>query len=145
MNELKYSDAPDDWAICYQNDCPLADQCLRRAVARLAPSELTHHATVLPAAREGDHCCLFATAEPVTIARGMRRMLPRAAHGELQEAHKGLYAIFGSAPHYYRYRSGHYPITPSQQQRVASLFSRLGFKEPPRFDTLSEEFFFPKP
>ena len=145
MKELKYSDAPHDWAICFQNDCPLAKRCLRHAVARLAPAGLTHHVTVLPTAREGDHCRLFATAEPVKIARGMRRMLPRAAHGELQEVRKGLYAIFGSMPHYYRYRNGRYPITPQQQQSVAALFSRLGFKEPPRFDTTDEDFYFPMP
>ena len=96
MKKLSYKDAPRDWAICFQNDCPLSDRCLRHAVAQLAPSTLTHHVTVLPAARQGDQCSLFASTEPVRIARGMTGIMKGIPSGKATDLRKELYNIFGS-------------------------------------------------
>lgn len=143
MQQLTYSLAPRDWAICFQDDCPMKDTCLRYAIACLAPAGLTHHSTVLPAARQDDHCSLFASKEPVQLAHGMKRLLPRAAHGELSKLREGMYAIFGSTSQYYRYRRGEWPITPEQQRRVEQLLSKYGFKCPPHFDSITTEYYFP--
>ena len=145
MKELTYYQAPHDWAICFQDDCPLKDTCLRHAIARLAPDSLTHHSIVLPAARHGDRCSLFATKEPVQFARGMKSLLPRAARGELRLLREGLYAIFGSTSRYYLFREGKYPITPQQQQSIQALFRRHGINSAPHYDSIIEEFYFPKP
>ena len=145
MQQLTYSLAPHDWAICFQDDCPMKDTCLRYAIARLAPTGITHHVTVLPTARQGDHCTLFATKEPVQIARGMKNLLPRAARGELKRLHEGLYAIFGCKSRYYIYREGKYPITPQQQQSIEALFRRHDINRMPNYDSITEEFYFPKP
>ena len=145
MQKLTYSLAPDEWAICFQNDCPMKNTCLRYAIARLAPADITHHVTVLPAARQDDHCTLFATKEPVQIAHGMKALLPRAAHGELRKLHQGLYAIFGSTSRYYLFREGKYPITPQQQQRITALFRQHGITSEPHYDSVTTEYFFPKP
>ena len=142
---LTYSLAPHDWAICFQDDCPMKDTCLRRAVARLAPPTLTCHITVLPTARQGDHCPHFATAEPVKIARGMTRLLPRAPQGELSDLREALYALFGSVSHFYRYREGRYPITPQQQRRVEELFRSHGIEKAPVYDQVNSEYYFPEP
>ena len=109
MNHLSYSDAPHNWAICFQDECPLAATCLRHAVALLAPDGLTHHHTVLPAAREAAPCRLYVEARPVVIARGMthifddvrpadvpalrERMKPRYRQWKAQ---KYLVAVFSS-------------------------------------------------
>lgn len=143
MQQLTFSLAPHNWAICFQDDCPMKDTCLRYAIARLAPADLTRHVTVLPAARQGDRCSLFATKEPVEIAHGMMHLLPRAAGGELSKLREGMYAIFGSTSQYYRYRRGEWPITPEQQRRVANLLLKHGFKRPPRFDSITTEYYFP--
>ena len=143
MKKLSYKDAPRDWAICFQNDCPLSDHCLRHAVALLAPPTLTHHTTVLPAAREGDHCRLFATAEPVRLARGMKGIMTGIPSGTATDLRQGLYAIFGSCPHFYRYRKGDYPITPEQQERVAALFHKHGITTEPHYDKTTLSYYFP--
>ena len=143
MQQLTYSLAPYNWAICFQDDCPMKDTCLRYAIARLVPADIHHHNTVLPSARQGDHCSLFATKEPVQMAHGMKALIPRAAHGELSQLREGLYAIFGSTSQYYRYRRGEWPITPEQQRRVAQLFMKHGIKRPPHFDSITDEYYFP--
>ena len=145
MLQLSYSLAPHDWAICFQYDCPMKDTCLRHAIALQAPANLTHHATVLPAARQGDHCTLFATAEPVKIARGMKRMLSSDGYGVQSAIRHGLFGIFGSRSRYYRYRDGEYDITPEQQQRVIDYLRRYGFKSNEPFDHYTTQYYFPKP
>ena len=144
MPTLTYSLAPYDWAICFQHDCPLAGTCLRHAVALLAPADLKKHVTVLPTAREGDTCSLFATAEPQRIARGMKRLLIPGSHGNSSEVRHGLFNIFGSRSHYYRYRNGEYDNTPEMQERVLRLLKRHGYKGQEPFDTYTTQFYFPK-
>jgi hypothetical protein len=142
---LTYSLAPHNWAICFQGDCPLKDTCLRYAIGQLAPADLTHHATVLPAARQGDHCTLFATKEPVRIARGMTRLLAPGSTGQESVIRQGLFSLFGSRTHYYRYRNGDYDITPEQQERVITYLRRFGYEGSEPFDHYTTTYYFPKP
>lgn len=143
MTTLSYQDAPHDWAICFQDDCPLCDRCLRHAVAQLAPAGLTHHATVMPAAREGDSCRLFVTAEPVRMGRGMKGILTGIPSGLAMSIRQGLYAIFGSCPHFYRYRAGRYLVTPNQQARIVALFRKHGITTEPHYDETTYTYYFP--
>ena len=143
MKELDFSLAPKDWAICFQNDCPLKDTCLRYAIGNLAPATLTHHATVLPAAREGDRCSLFATKEPVCIARGMEGLFAGVRAGDIPEMRSRLFRIFGSRAHFYRYRKGDYVITPEQQALVEQLFREYGYTQSIPYDLVTRDFYFP--
>lgn len=143
MQDLTYSLAPQDWAICFQHDCLLSDNCLRHAIAQLAPPGLTHHTTVLPAARQDDHCRLFATKEPVRIARGMKRLLVSRSTGLASTIRKGLFDIFGSRSQYYRYRDGEYDISPEQQARVISHLQIFGYQNDEPFDNYNEQYYFP--
>ena len=143
MQELTYSLAPDEWAICFQHDCPMAEACLRHAVGLLTPATLTQHITVLPGAREGDRCCLFASKEPVRMVRGMRRLLRGLPAEKLMALRHALYDIFGSQPQYYRYRNGRFVITPILQERVAQLFRAHGIDHEPEYDAASLEYYFP--
>ncbi len=144
MKKLTYKDAPHDWAICFQHDCPLCDRCLRHAVALLVPPTLTHHVTVLPAAREADRCRLFATTEPARIARGMTNLLPSEGSERITAIRHGMYSIFGSQTQYYRYRRGDYDIDPEQQKRVSRLFKKYGFTGEVHYDETRMDHYFPK-
>ena len=143
MQELTYSLAPDDWALCFHHDCPLAEACLRHAVGLLAPVGLAQHATVLPGALQGDGCSLFASKEPVRMVRGMRHLLRGLPPEKLMALRHALYGIFGSQPQYYRYRNGRYVITPVLQERVAQLFRMHGIDREPEYDAASLEYYFP--
>ncbi|MBQ9294822.1 MAG: hypothetical protein IJ219_07855 [Bacteroidaceae bacterium] len=145
MKPLSYSDAPTDWAVCLQDDCPLAQNCLRRTIGRMMPEGTLQHAIVLPAAREGDRCRLFAQAEPVQIAHGMSHLLDGLPSGLASTLRHRLYDIFGSKPQFYRFREGRYAISPEQQARVAALFTEYGITAKPQYDSTTEEFYFPHP
>ena len=107
------------------------------------PADTLQHNTVLPAARQGNQCRLFASAEPVQMAYGMKELLPRAAHGEIRSLRQEIYDLFGSRSQFYRFREGQYPVTPEMQARIAELFQRHGITEKPHYDRLAEEYYFP--
>ena len=140
--QLQFSDIPHDWAICVQHDCPLAGSCLRHHAGTLAPDDLKHRDCVLPGARSADGCALFVEDQPVRLAHGMKGLLAGVSYKDVHALHKHLYGIFGSTSQYYRYRDGRWPISPRQQERVAALFRKFGFKGEPRFDSYSEGYYF---
>ena len=145
MKNLAYADAPHDWALCFQNECPLHDTCLRYAVGRLMPSNVTHHETVLPTAREEGNCCHYVEAKRVVMAQGMTDLFKGLPRWEAEELRKRVKAYFGSHMRFYRYRSGLYPITPEMQERIAHIFNDFKPGLQPHFDNISETFHFPKP
>ena len=141
---LHFSDIPHDWAICFQQDCPLADTCLRHHAAMLAPESLRYHNTVLPGARNAETCTLFAEDKPVRIARGMKSMFPTEQSWLDKRLRAEVISIFGSRAQYYRYRVGDYTVSPEQQLRVAEAFRALGIKQEPRYDQTFLQYYFPK-
>jgi hypothetical protein len=134
MKELSFSDAPYNWAICFQTDCPLGSTCLRLRVAELAPKDKMRHVMVMPSAREGDHCREFVSAEPVRMAWGLRATFSRVKSYHYQEMRPMLESHFGSHTTFYRYFNGLRPITPQHQEWIASLLHRFGYDAPLRFD-----------
>ena len=143
MTEFTFKEVPRNWAICYQSDCPLAETCLRRHAAKLAPATLEQHATVLPAARQGEKCHLFVADEPVVVARGMTKIFGDVKAYDVPRLRNVLEGCFGSRAQYYRYRAGRYEITPRQQERVAAVFRYFGYAQPPVYDQTSVRYFFP--
>ena len=134
MKQLSFTDAPHDWAICFLNNCPLAETCLRRRVAELAPPTLKHHEIVLPAAREDGQCSLFVPAELVHMAWGMKNTFTHVKSYHYQEMRPMLEGYFGSHSTFYRYYNGLRPITPKQQAWIANLLRRFGYDAPLHFD-----------
>jgi hypothetical protein len=110
----------------------------------LAPESLTDHAVVLPAARKGDGtCCAFVVNQPVQLAFGMKQLFKDVPVADVRELRQHVLNVFSSKSRYYRYRSGQYPITTSQQARVARLFDKYAGTAVPHYDRLEEGYEFP--
>ena len=145
MKELTYTDAPGNWALCFQNDCPMCDTCLRYAVGKLTPASVTRHKTVLPTARREDGCRHYVEAKRVLIARGMTNLYKDLKRWEAEELRSRVKRCFSSRMQYYRHRKGIYPITPEMQANIARIFSDFKPGLQPHFDDLTETFYFPAP
>lgn len=134
MKELSFSDAPHNWAICFQTDCPLSSTCLRRRIAELAPENMMRHVMVMSSARKGEQCREFVSAEPVRMGWGMKSTFAGVKSYHYQEMHPLLESYFGSHTTFYRYYNGLRPITPDHQAWIAKLLKRFGYNAPLRFD-----------
>ncbi|MBR1664670.1 MAG: hypothetical protein IJ699_00355 [Bacteroidaceae bacterium] len=142
MKELSFSDAPHNWAICFQTDCPLSSTCLRHRVAELAPEHMMRHVMVMPSAREGEQCREFVSAEPVRMGWGMKSTFAGVKSYHYQEMRPLLESYFGSHTTFYRYYNGLRPITPDHQAWIAKLLKRFGYNAPLRFDREEEVYDF---
>ncbi|MBQ8938429.1 MAG: hypothetical protein IJ142_07895 [Bacteroidaceae bacterium] len=142
MKELSFSDAPHNWAICFQTDCPLGPTCLRHRVAELAPEHMMRHVMVMPSAREGEQCREFVSAEPVRMGWGMKSTFAGVKSYHYQEMRPLLESYFGSHTTFYRYYNGIRPITPDHQAWIAKLLKRFGYNAPLRFDREEEVYDF---
>ncbi len=142
MKNLSFSDAPHNWAICFQTDCPLGSTCLRRRIAELAPEHMMRHVMVMPSAREGEQCREFVSAEPVRMGWGMKSTFAGVKSYHYQEMRPLLESYFGSHTTFYRYYNGIRPITPDHQAWIAKLLKRFGYKAPLRFDREEEVYDF---
>ena len=143
--ELSYADVPDEWALCFQDDCALRDSCLRFRMGLLMPDTVTLHNVVLPHARRTGACTLYADGQPVQLAWGMRGLFANVPEWKAKAIRAELYDLFGSRAQYFRYRNGRYPITPERQAQVAQLFSQHGISTPPRFDAVQAAICFQLP
>ena len=145
MKDLTYADAPHNWALCFQNECPLHDTCLRYAVGTLMPANVTHHEVVLPSARKAEGCSHYVEVKRVVLARGMKNLFNGLSRWEAEELRRRVKACFHSHMQFYRYRSGLYPLTPDMQDHITHIFNTFKAGLLPRFDTTTEAFYFPKP
>ena len=143
MKTLSYSDAPKDWAVCMQADCPMADSCLRRSVALMMPASVKERLCVMPSARKGDKCKLFATNQPVRLAWGMTRLFEHVRWQDKRAMRQDLIAIFGERMRYYRFRKGRWPLSPDMQAAIARVMKDYGYAEEPRFDHTELCYYFP--
>ena len=38
--EIQFKDVPSDWAVCFNNDCPLKEECMRYQVGLVMPDDV---------------------------------------------------------------------------------------------------------
>jgi hypothetical protein len=142
MKELNYSDIPHTWAVCFQNDCPMAQQCLRYHAAQLLPADQKTHNTVLQTARNDESCQLYVADQPVKVAYGMTKLFSGLKPWVASDLRHQVEVVFGSLAQYYRYRGGRYPISPKQQALIADIFARNGLPTTLNFDRIEEKYYF---
>lgn len=144
MKKIHYSEMPGDWAVCWVNNCPQADECLRHESHIQFPSELKEHVCVLPQACTQDgHCPMFVTNAPSTLAWGMRGLLNRVRIADQPRIRRELIALFGDRRRYYRFREGRWVISPQMQTAIALILRRNGYAAEPQFDRTTCETYFP--
>lgn len=143
MTTLRYSDIPDQWALCMQADCPMASRCLRYHAASVLPKHVRQHVMVLPSARTADGCKSFVADQPQQVAYGMSRITEGMNPWLARDVHADLFELFGSRATFYRKSYGS-PIAPDMQERVAAVLRSHGVSAPPRFDRVEEAYYFPE-
>lgn len=134
MSQINYKEVPYYWALCFQDDCPMASTCLRFAAGEQIPEQLTQHMAVMKGARNGTTCSMYREMKLVTIAYGMTNLfngLPREVAIGMRNK---VMNLFGSRAHYYRYRAGKYPIAPDIQEKINQIFRKYNIKHPAKFD-----------
>ena len=143
--ELKYEDVPRGWAICPNDGCPRASECLRHRAYTLSPSTEKQRLCVMPGAWLGGECSEFAEDSPKLLAWGMKAIFNDIPKWKAAVIRHELFSLFGAERTFYRFRRGEYVITPEQQQEIADLFARHGITAPRHYDYAFMAYYFPSP
>lgn len=71
INEPQYETMPEHYLLCYNDDCPLADECLHRLAARSGQQKDEVVTAVNPVRCSGKSCCYYKPNKVATMAYGM--------------------------------------------------------------------------
>ena len=140
--ELFRKKATGDYNVCYANQCPLKERCLRYLVGQQMPDDRFYYSCVNHRYRDvgTERCPLYRNSKKVTFAKGMMNIfnldMPRRV-----ELHVRLNIIGRHCrTYYYEYRNGSRLISPKIQEEIRNLFREAGWKEEVQFDSYVEDY-----
>ena len=134
--EPNYETMPEHYTLCFNDDCPLADDCLHRLATRSGRQKDELVTAVNPVRCNGKSCRHFKQNKMVTLAYGMVDSFHEIKADDIAALRNTLIDHFGRGSYYLR-RNGLRPITPQEQQYISSTFRKYGYEV--KFDRFEEE------
>ena len=140
---LTFRDAPAGYALCFNHDCPLCDQCMHYYMGRLAPDSMTSGNAIYPAAWKDGTCRHFAKTVKVPFAWGFDGLYKNLSGYKVSMARKALREHLGrGASAYYRIHNGEKLLAPAQQQDILDFMAKFGSTEGLHFDNYVDQYDF---
>ena len=140
--EIFRAKAKDGYTVCFAEQCPLREQCLRFLVGQYIPDTKSTYHCVNPRYQDvaTEQCTLFRNSEKVKFAKGMKNIfnadMPRKVEPFVRQRLIGLHC----RTYYFEYRRGARLIPPAVQEEVRSLFREVGWTEEVHFDGYVEDY-----
>jgi hypothetical protein len=140
--ELFRKEAESGYTVCFAEQCPLKEHCLRYLVGRQMPDTKSFYHCVNPRYQDAgtERCSLFRSSKKVMFAKGMMHIfnadMPRRVEPFVRRRLIGIHC----RTYYYEYRNGTRLISPAIQEEVRSLFREAGWNEEIRFDSYVEDY-----
>ena len=140
--ELLIKKAQEGYTVCYVDECPLRNQCLRWLVGQHMPQTCNSYRCVNPHF-EGvatTECPMYRSDQKVRYAKGMTRIFTGNMPKRLEPAVR--YGIIGQTnrTYYFEYRNGSRLIPPVLQENIRKLFRDNGWTEEVKFDGYVEDY-----
>ena len=139
---LNWKDVPDKWALCFKEDCPLHEGCLRWHAGQAAPEEVTVCNCVTPHALKDGQCTQFASTQKVRYARGFSTIYDKVLKADFTPLRLQLTTMLSGKRYYYEYKRGERRLDPEQQERIKQLFTSYGYGDSVRFDSYEDDYVF---
>lgn len=135
-HQPQYETMPKHYLLCFNDECVLAENCLRRIAAQSGRLTDKVVSAVNPAICGGEKCEYFKENKMVTVAYGMIDSFHEVKADDIVALRNTLIEHFGRGSYYLR-RNGLHPITPKEQDYIASIFHRFGYEV--KYDRMEEE------
>ena len=120
---------PQGYMLCFAQECPLGENCMRRLAGEHVPANLTRGAAVYPNAQKDGKCPFFKQIRMVKAAKGFGDLLAHVKRSDYPRMLAMLKRLVGSGGTYYRYRSGERLLMPEQQERIRQLMRDHGYSD----------------
>ena len=140
--ELLIEKAHEGYTVCYVDECPLCQQCLRWLVGQHVPNSASTYRCVNPhfEAVATDNCPMYRNDQKVRFAKGMLHTFTSDMPRRVESAVR--YGVIGltNRTYYFEYRNGSRLIPPALQENIRNLFRENGWKEEMQFDGYVEDY-----
>lgn len=142
QKEAIFTEKAKHYFVCFADQCPLHESCLRWEVGQYVDADEVAIMSMNPRNRKiaQGECDSYREDQVVRMPLGMREHfyydMPRHTEQSIKHAlinHYGRY-------YYYRYHSGHKPITPDVLQVIQTVCQRYGWTQPLQFDSEVEDY-----
>lgn len=121
--------------VCFMEQCPLHERCLRWQAGAYVPAE-RRVATCVSPRYEGaatEQCDLYCSDEPVHMPLGMRHFFDDMPARIAAGIRRSL-INHNCRTTFYKYQSGRRPITPDYQRLIEAVCRRHGWNGPFNYD-----------
>jgi hypothetical protein len=142
ISEAQLREKASHYLVCYVNQCPLHESCLRWKLGPYKDPEehviecqnpMDKHAT-------DGQCVNYRNATPVRMPLGMKQAFYHDMPHHIERSIKDTLINHYGRTNYYRYHSAHRPITPDVLQVIQSVCQRFGWTQPLQFDAEVEDY-----
>ena len=141
QNKINPEAAPYNYARCFNNQCPKADNCLHRMAALNDTNEYPFIKSVNPQCFpvDGRACPYFQSAQKIHVAWGIKHLLDEVPYKDVFELKHRMLGYFGRGKYYHFYREECF-LTPEDQNYIRQLFLQKGITKEPVFENYSDEY-----
>ena len=141
--QLTQYDFPMGYAVCFNSECTLKEQCLHHQAYLLRRDDRTSGPAIYPEAWKDGQCKRYSEDLLVKKAWGFSQIYDNVPHYKRAEAHRCVMNYFsaGCGP-YYRYHHGENKLTPRQQQDIMDILAHFGSTDGLDFDHYEMDFNF---
>ena len=140
--ELLIEKAQEGYTVCYVDECPLRQQCLRWLVGQHVPNSASTYRCVNPhfEAVATNECPMYRSDQKVRFAKGMTNIFTSDMPKRVEPAVR--YGIIGptNRTYYFEYRNGSRLIPPALQENIRKLFRDNKWTADVHFDGYVEDY-----
>jgi len=140
--EFNFEDMPHHWAVCFNENCPLAGTCLRLLAGKHLPDDTVTWNTVLPGTVKDGHCPAFAEIKTERMAYGLGALLAHVEQKDFKMLKQKVMDYLGGQSTFYRYNRGEKLLSERQQAHIGKLLANHGYTGELVFGGYSERFVF---
>ena len=126
-NQPDFESMPTHYHLCFNDECALADKCLRRLAARSGQQKDDLVWAVNPARNNETNCRYYKENKVTTMAYGMVNSFHDVKADDVAALRNTLIRHFGRGSYYVR-RNGLRAIPPEEQQYIAGVFRSFGYE-----------------
>ena len=126
---------PASWQICFLEDCPVKEKCLRYMLADQQTKKCDFGPAIFPTIKRNEKGCkMYVTSEPVLMAWGFETLFSEVKNRDIKVLRKFVKDCVGGHSNYYRYNNGQRLLTPELQTQIIGKFKEYGYLDNLIFD-----------
>ena len=140
-----FEKVPSWYPICFNDDCPLKDECMRHLAAQHLPETTETACCVMKNAQADGKCRWFDKITVVVKAAGFSHLFDRVMKKDYTTMRKTLTQYLHGTRIYYECMRGERALSPKEQQWIINYVKSMGYDWEVTFDRYFVDYEFHDP